>query len=78
MNFSVTVVNSDGVEGPYFMPPVPAGDNVPPTMADQGLGFDAAGLAEEGYTPPLNGTSETRLPIYAITAGYGGTHPLWT
>ncbi len=70
MNFAVTVVNSDAIEGPYSNV-VAAGDNVPPTVADQGEGFDATGLT--AWTVPLNGTSETGLPIFNITSGYGGT-----
>lgn len=69
MNFAVTVVNSDAVEGPYSNV-VAAGDNVPPTVADQGEGFDASGLTM--WLTPLNGTAETGLPIYEITSAYGG------
>ena len=70
MNFAVTVVNSDAVEGPYSNV-VAAGDNVPPTMADQWAGFDATGATV--FPVPVNGTEETNLPIFPIISGYGGS-----
>ncbi|MEW6442337.1 MAG: Ig-like domain-containing protein [bacterium] len=40
LNMAVTAVNSDNIEGPYSNVGT-IGDNVSPTVADQGLGFDA-------------------------------------
>lgn len=65
VNMAVTAVNSDGLEGDYTNV-VSVGDNVPPTVADRGLGFDATVPTNWAIYP----VSVTSLAITALGADY--------
>lgn len=65
VNMAVTAVNSDGLEGDYTNV-VSVGDNVPPTVADRGLGFDAT-VPTNWAIYPINVTAAA---ITALGADY--------
>jgi len=84
LNMSVIAINQNAQAGP-FSNDASVRDNVPPTAADQGYGFDnekydwnctpAVGDPGKGCPwSPLNTVSDTNYAIFPLTSGWGNTY----
>jgi len=74
LQMAAIAVNSNDVRGPYSNV-ISADDNVPPTVADLGCGWDSTSVpaVDTCGLAPVNGTAQTNLPIYLLESGWGPT-----